>query len=174
MSETAGARTETQALADPNQAARLARALLTRVVRTFRAHAAAAEPKVLAGIDAFVARPGAATYLGASRLLHRAVRDRLLDRVGGASMQRSFAEGIAALRETPGLPAALVERLEADLPRDARAGQRLIALAALARSYDALLGRVLADTEQMRQRVLAGRRPVVRPRRGPKRGRPRK
>jgi hypothetical protein len=69
-------------------------------------------------------------------------------------MRRAFTDGVAALRAA--VPGPLADRITAELPLDARAGQRLQALAALATAYEELSSRVAADSDEMRRRLRAG------------------
>lgn len=147
--------------AAPSPTAPLARALLANAMAAFTVLPPERRGSSLAALDAFLAAPSPATFLAASRVLAESRRNRLLESAAAPALAQDFADGIAALRTLTSIPAELVDRLEADLPFDARTGRRLQALAALTRSYDELLSRVVADVEQMRKRFrhLAPRRP---------------
>jgi hypothetical protein len=136
-----------------SDAAPLARALLDQALLTFRSVPEAERVPALTAIDSFLSGPSPSRFLAAIRLLAQARRRLLIDRTASTTLQRARADGLSALRDVPGFPGHLVDRLEATLPADPRSGRRLMALAALARSYQELAGRVAADTEQMRQRL---------------------
>jgi hypothetical protein len=131
----------------------LARALFGHALAAFRAMPPEARAPSLAALDRFLAAPGPARFLAATRVLRAERRRCLVATTAGATMERGLADGLAAVRAVPGLPADLVERLAADLEPDPRAGQRLHALAALAQAYEELGARVAADTDEMRRRL---------------------
>jgi hypothetical protein len=133
--------------------ARLARALLGQAAATFRVVPDGARGGALAELDRFLAAPAPATFVAAARVLRDVRRSALIERTAGSTMRRAFTDGVAALRAVPGLPSPLVDRIVSDLPVDARAGQRLLAVAALARAYDELASRVAADSDEMRRRL---------------------
>jgi hypothetical protein len=137
--------------------AALARALLDRARRVLPLLAEEQRGVSLAAIDAFLAGPTPATFLGAMRVLGEARRHRLFSRPRPAApgehpAQRGLSGGLSALRRIPGLPEGVLDRL-ADLPVEADTRQRLLALAALTRTYEELASRVAAATEDMRQRM---------------------
>ena len=134
--------------ADP----RLARALFTHALAAFRVVPVEERGPALGAIDRFLAVPGPARFLAAVRLLGQARGRRQVETAAGTTLERAFADGLAAVRAVAGLPAELTERLAA-LPVDARAGRRLHALAALAQAYEELGARVAADTDEMRRRL---------------------
>jgi hypothetical protein len=146
-----------RATATAHPAAALARALLPVVLRSLRAAGREPEP-ALAALDHFLARPAPSTFLQAMRQLRQAEGRRLIESTARPTLLRARQAGLAALREVPGLPPPLLDRLAATLPADARGGQRLLALAALARSYHELAVRVAADTDEMRRRLPYPRR----------------
>jgi hypothetical protein len=129
----------------------LAPALLRQAVTAFAAIPEEGRGPALVSLDQFLAAPTPASFLAATRVLRDLRRASLIEATAGATMRRSFADGLAALRAA-GLPPALVERL-AHVPLEARAGQRLLALAGLARAYDELASRVAADSDEMRRRL---------------------
>lgn len=146
--------------------AELARALLAHAARAFRVLPEIRRAEPIAAIDDFLAHPSPARFLAAVRVLGATRRRYLLESRGEGTLRRARADGLAALRAVPGLPAAMLARLDADLPLDVRSGSRLHALAALARAYDELAGRVAADMNEMRRRLQpairrarAGRKP---------------
>jgi hypothetical protein len=144
-----------------------ARVLLARAQAAFRLLPESARGPALAGLDQFLANPAPGSFLAAARALSRTCRHHLLASRPPARSRPAVTAAAAALARVPALPRGLCQRLVADLPTDARTGQRLFALAALARAYDELAGRVAADTEQMRQRFMRSpprRRPTLRPR----------
>jgi hypothetical protein len=145
--------------APPAEAAALARALLGHALIAFRVLPDPARAAGLAAIDRFVADPRPSLFLAAVRELDDLRRRGLIESTAATTVRRGRDAGLEALRAVPGFPAAITERLEHGLPLDARAGQRLQALAALASSYEGLAGQVAADTDEMRQRLrpLAGR-----------------
>jgi hypothetical protein len=131
---------------------RFARVLLARAQATFRLLPEAERGPALAGLDRFLANPAPASFLAAARALSHSRRRYLVGSRPPARSRPAITAAAAALQRIPALPRGLSERLAADLPTDARTGQRLFALAALARAYHELAGRVAADTEQMRRR----------------------
>jgi hypothetical protein len=136
----------------------LARALLDRARRVLPLLAQEDRGPSLAALDVFLAGPSPATFLGAMRVLGEARRHRLLSREIAAATpgehpaQRSLTGGLVALRRIPSIPGGVLDRL-ADLPLEADTRQRLLALAALTRTYEELATRVAAATEDMRQRM---------------------
>jgi hypothetical protein len=143
---------------EPETPARLARALLPVAMRSLRTLPAGEHAAALAALDHFLARPVPSTFLRAVRELGQARGRLLIERTARTTLLRARNDGLAALREVPGLPAALVDRLAATLPAELRGGQRLQALAALARGYHELAARVAADTDRMRRRMPYPRR----------------
>jgi hypothetical protein len=142
---------------------RLARALVGHALRALRTIPEDARGPALGALDRFLATPGPATFLRAVRVLGEERRRFVVESAGGSTLRRGLDDGLASLRQVPGLPAALVDRLAADLPLDARTGQRLHALADLARAYEEVLGRVAADRDEMRRRLRgAPRKPSAR------------
>jgi hypothetical protein len=132
----------------------LAIALLERARVTLGALPEAARGPGLAGLDAFIANPAPSSFVAACRALSEARRRHLVASRPPARARPAITAAAAALRRVPALPGALSQRLAADLPADHRTGQRLFALAALARAYEELAGRVAADTAEMRQRFM--------------------
>jgi hypothetical protein len=143
----------TAASAAATDARALARALLDHARWTLPALPEAAREAGLASIDRFVADPRPSLFLAAVRELGELRRRGLIESTAATTMRRGRAAGLEALRAVPGFPAAITDRLQAGLPLDARSGQRLQALAALASSYEGLAGQVAADTDEMRQRL---------------------
>jgi hypothetical protein len=137
---------------DVNVAA-LARALLPRAIAAFTLVPEIDRTPALVALDQFLAAPAPATYLSAVRTLRATERAAALRKNAGPTIDRMFAEGTTLLREVPGIPPALVDEMTANLPVDARAGRRLSALGELLGTYCELLGRVAADTEEMRRRM---------------------
>jgi len=140
----------------------LAPALLRHAVAAFAVSADDARGPALDALDQFLAAPPPASFLAAARVLRDLRRASLIEATAGATIRRSFADGLAAVGAV-GLPPALVERLT-EVPVEARAGQRLHALAVLVRTHDELAGRVAAEASEMRRRLLesAPRRPKTR------------
>jgi hypothetical protein len=138
--------------------AALAAALLPRAIAAFSLVPPAERGPALGAIDEFLAGPSPSRFLRAARVLGEARRAARLHDAARTTVGRLFAEGMDQLREVPGLPAEVVAQLAADLPPDARAGRRLGALATLLQGYEELLGRVVADTEEMRRRLRPGAR----------------
>ena len=136
----------------PGASPALAAALFGHALAAWRVVPAEERGAALGALDRFIAVPGPARFLAAVRVLDQARRRCLVAATAGATLDRAFADGLAAVRAVPGLPTDLIERL-AGLPVDPRAGQRLHALAALARTYQELGARVAADTDEMRRRL---------------------
>jgi hypothetical protein len=135
------------------EAALLARALLPRAISAFTLVPASERGPALAALDRFLAGPAPSTYLAAARHLRKAERAAALGKNGGVTLGRLYDEGVTLLRDVPGLPPELLNEMTGALPIDARAGRRLSALAELLGSYCELLGRVAADTDEMRRRM---------------------
>ena len=131
----------------------LARALLGRARALLPRLPPAARATPLLALDRFCASPAPAAYVAAARALAAAQRDLLIERIAGSGLRRRFAAGLESLRACDAVDQTTVDRLAADLPIDARAGDRLAALAALAATWDELAGRVATETERMRQRL---------------------
>jgi hypothetical protein len=140
-----------------------ARALLPQAVAAFSLVPPEDRGPALAAIDQFLALPSPASFLRASRQLNEARRAARLARAASTTLGRLFGEGMALMRTVPGLPAEVTQRLANDLPMDARSGRRLAALATMLKGYEELLGRVVADNEEMRQRLRPGVRRSRRP-----------
>ena len=130
----------------------LARALLSHAVAAFKAVPEQARGLAIHALDRFLARPSPAAYVAAARELRESRRRYLLESRGGGILRRALVGGGAALSEVTSLPSVVADRLAADLPADALTGQRLQALASLARAYEELASRVAADTAEMRRR----------------------
>jgi hypothetical protein len=133
----------------------LARALLARAHPALLAIPGDARGPALEALDQFLAAPGPAAFLRATRVLGVERRRALLARSAQSTLRRSMADGLAALRAVPGLPAPLLDRLER-LPVDARAGRRLQALASLAQAHEELAGRVASEADDMRRKLREG------------------
>ena len=131
----------------------LAPALLRRAMAAFQVIPDEARGPALAALDEFLAAPAPATFLAATRILRAQARRAVVETTAGATMRRAFADGVAALRGTA-VPPTLIDQI-AEAPLDARAGRRLLALAALARAYEELAARVAADSDEMRRRLRA-------------------
>ncbi len=138
--------------------ARLAGALLQHARAAYAVVPAEERGPSLGAIDAFLVAPTPGRFLSAVRHLREAQRAAVLAAAAHNTVGRLFADGISALRAVPGVPPDVIDHLASDLPPDARSSRRLAALAALLGSYEELLGRVVADHEEMRRRL--------RPRRG--------
>jgi hypothetical protein len=117
--------------------AQLARALLPRALKTYRALGADA----LAALDPFLAAPGPATFLRAARALLEAERDAHLAPSSSPLAARSRDRALARAVAFPALDDA-TRALLSLLPADARAGSRLTALAALLEAHAELADRV--------------------------------
>jgi hypothetical protein len=139
-------------------AARLAAALLPRAAAALKVLPIEERGIALAAIDQFLEAPTPARFLRAARELGQAHRTAALAAAAQPTVDRMFAEGITSLRGVPGIQSEVITQLEAYLPVDPRAGQRLTALALLLGSYEELVGRVVADTEEMRRRMLPSMR----------------
>jgi hypothetical protein len=131
----------------------LAPALLRQAVAAFQVIPDEARGPALAALDDFLAAPAPASFLAAIRVLRAQSRRAIVETTGGATMRRAFTDGLAALRATS-IPPPLIDQL-AQAPLDARAGRRLLALAALARAYEELAARVAADSDETRRRLRA-------------------
>jgi hypothetical protein len=128
----------------------LAAALLQRAMGAFAVVPPDARGSLLAALDGFLARPGPATYLMATRTLVDARRVFTLRQVRSAQAGYAFARGLDTVRRELG--AAAAETLAA-VPADDRAGQRLRALALLAAAHRELAERVAGSAEMMRQKL---------------------
>lgn len=128
-----------------------ARRLLPRAHVAFQTVPASARGAMVIALDHFIAAPAPATFLAAVRVLDQTSRAAILERAGGGLMRRSFEEGVTALRRVASLPQSLVDALATNLPLDARAGDRLRALSALAAAHQEIGGRVVADIERRRR-----------------------
>ena len=148
----------TVAPSDVSDVALLARALLPRAISALRSLAPEERGPSLLAIDRFLAAPGPANFLAATRQLKEAQQAAALAKHGRGSLDRLFAEGATRLRSVPGLPAAIASEITANLPLDARAGRRLAAVAMLLESFEELQSRVATDTAEMRQRMLPSAR----------------
>jgi hypothetical protein len=141
-------------ITDVEGTTRFARALLPLAASAFRALGGADRAVASEALDAFLIAPGPATYLSATRVLASLRRRALIGGAARPTMRRSLDEAVSALRAAVGAP--LADRIATDLPLDARTGQRLQSLAALATAYEQLASRVAADTDEMRRRLRAG------------------
>jgi hypothetical protein len=108
----------------------------------------------LAAVDAFLAAPGAASFLLATRALRRARSRRATDTIAALHDGRLFRRGLDAMRQLPGLDAADVDAL-AGLPADGRTGHRLLALAQLIEAHLELSGRAAAAFREIRRKLAA-------------------
>lgn len=151
------------AAAPATDTAVFARALLPRAVAAFSVVPPEDRGPALAAIDQFLARPSPASFLRAARQLNEARRAARLARAASTTVGRLFGEGITMMRSVPGLPAEVTQQLANDLPMDGRSGRRLAALATMLKGYEELLGRVVADNEEMRKRLRPGVRRSRRP-----------
>lgn len=140
--------------AGATDATRLAAALLGAAKRTFHAVGRDGEARaaVATAVKTFTERPAPATYLAAVRALAGARRAAVLRRFDSATDERLFARGLEALRQVRGLDAPVIDRLAA-LPRDARSGRRLVALALLLETQLELAGRASAAVRALRERI---------------------
>jgi hypothetical protein len=129
-----------------------ARVLLRRARGAFRLSGTGDRGRALAALDGFLAAPAPGSFVAAARALSDLQHQAIARRIPESGPRPAVNVGLAALRSVPGLPSVLAERLAADLPQDPGAGPRLLALAALARAYHELAGRVAADKEEMRRR----------------------
>jgi hypothetical protein len=131
---------------------RLAAALLRLAQRTLEATPAGEHEEVLATIDAFVAAPSAATNVASTRVLHELRRRHVTRKLLANSDDRLFRRGIEAVRQVPGLPVEQADTL-ANLPMNARTGQRLLALAQLLEVHRELQGRAVAAGREIRRKL---------------------
>jgi len=139
----------------------LAGDLLRRARATFAVVPADDRGPALAALDAFLAAPGPAQYLAATRVLAEARRTRTLQKVRTAQAGYAFARGLDAVRRELGSAAA--EALAVG-PTDPRAGHRLRALALLAAAHRELAERVAGSTEALRRQLgLATEKPPLGP-----------
>jgi hypothetical protein len=150
-------------LATPSQ--RLAADLLRRAVAAFTAIPAAERLPLLPGIDRFLAQPGPATYLAAARTLAAAQRRRSIQAARTARAEQAVASGLALVGSELG-PATAATLAAA--PIDARAGQRLRALALLCAAQRELAERVAGSSSLLMQQLALGQKraaakPVARP-----------
>jgi len=122
---------------DAASIAALARALLPRALHAYRLLGADA----LAALDPFLAAPGPATFLRATRALLEAERDARLAPSSSPLAARSRDRALARAVAFPALDDATRALLQL-LPADARAGSRLTALAALLEAHAELADRV--------------------------------
>lgn len=132
----------------------LARELLRRALGVFAAVPPTDRGPALAAIDEFLAAPGPATYLAATRALVEARRARALSRVRAAQASYARARGLDAVRRELGSAAA--EALAA-APTDERAGLRLRALTLLAAAHRELAERVAGSSELLRRQLALSR-----------------
>jgi hypothetical protein len=133
-------------------------ALARALVRTWRRAApalaampAGASAPVLSAIDAFLAAPAPAAFLGAVRALESAERAAARRRLERGSAARSVDRGIAALTAA-GLDADLVAVL-ADQPVQRALGVRLEGLAALLEAYQELAAKAQAAALALRAQL---------------------
>jgi hypothetical protein len=129
--------------------ARLAAALARRARRGLGTRLGAGREAALAALDAFLAEPSPARFLGAVRALAAAERAAARRRLERGNAGRSFDQAIEALRAS-GLDADAVQRL-ADRPAEPRVGARLAALAALVSAHRELVGRAEAAARALRE-----------------------
>ncbi|MES1205419.1 MAG: hypothetical protein ABUS79_05735 [Pseudomonadota bacterium] len=148
-------------------AALFARRLLPAARAAFQMVPPTAIRPLHAAVDAFVEAPAPSSFLAAFRLLDQARRRAMVEQAGGGVLRRAFQDGVAALRRISALPTPAVDALAAHAEVDARAGERLHALAALTGAYQELSARVAADGDRRRQLWKTFPRP--RPRRRPRR-----
>lgn len=132
-------------------AAVLARRLLPCAHAAFLVVPESACPRLCAVIDGFLHAPTPSAFLSAYRVLEQARRRAVIEGAGRGVFQRAFADGLVALRGVSSLPPPVIDILTGHLPVDARAGERLQALAALAGAYQALSARVAADGDRRRR-----------------------
>lgn len=139
----------------------LAQALLRRAVSVFAVVPPAERGPALAALDEFLAGPGPATYLAATRVLVEARRARTLTQVRAAQADYARARGLDAVRRELG--AATAEALAA-APTDDRAGLRLRALTLLAAAHRELAERVAGSSALLRKQLALSRdkRPPLR------------
>jgi hypothetical protein len=140
----------------------LARALLRRAVAVFAVVPPAERGPALAALDDFLAAPGPATYLAATRVLVEARRARTLTQVRAAQADYARARGLDAVRRELGT--ATAEALAA-APSDERAGLRLRALTLLAAAHRELAERVAGSSALLRQQLALSRDKRLPPRR---------
>lgn len=132
----------------------LARSLLRRAVAVFAVVPPAERGPALAALDDFLAAPGPATYLAATRVLVEARRARTLTQVRAAQADYARARGLDAVRRELGT--ATAEALAA-APSDERAGLRLRALTLLAAAHRELAERVAGSSALLRQQLALSR-----------------
>ena len=140
-----------------------ARRLLPLAIAAFQRVPVPDRAPVMAALDGFLAVPSPATFLAAARTMEQGLRDLLIADAARGPLRRGFTAAIQALRDGGALPAPLIDELAAHLPVDARAIERLDALAALAGAHAALSVRVAADADQRRRRWKLPPRPRARP-----------
>ena len=128
----------------------LAGDLLRRARATFAMVPPDDRGPALAALDGFLAAPGPARYLTATRVLAEARRTRTLRQVRAAQSGYAMARGLDAVRRELGSAAA--EAL-AEVPADPRAGLRLRALALLAAAHRELAERVAGSAETLRRQL---------------------
>jgi len=149
--------------AAPDTLPRLARALFDRAIEAFRVVPPdeRAPLGVYAALDDFLAAPGPAAFLSASRRLGEAARAVRLRRLRAGATERAVEKARAAVACTAGMDAALAARLAA-LPVDERAADRLHALAALLTAHQELASRVAGAAAAMRRQLAAPPAPPAR------------
>lgn len=133
------------------EVAALARRLFPAARAAFLVAPEAARGPLYAALDAFMQAPAPSTFVAAHRVLSQTRRRLVIEQAGHGVLRRGFAEGVAALRGVSSLPPSLTDALASHLPLDARAGDRLTALAALAGAYQELSARVAADGDRRRR-----------------------
>jgi hypothetical protein len=110
--------------------------------------------QALTALDAFLALPGAQTYLAATRALTAARRRHATEVLAAHHDNRLFDRGLEAIRALPGAGPAHADLL-AELPRDGRTGHRLVALAQLIEAHLELTGRASAAFREIRRKLAA-------------------
>ena len=127
-------------------------ALVRQVARVLRLVPAAERDAVLAPIDAFLAAPRGDTFIAASRALAALQRAHATRKLLALHDDRLFRRGLDAVRGVSGAGPAYADVL-ADLPMDARTGQRLLALAQLLEAHAELTGRAAAAFREIRRKL---------------------
>lgn len=128
----------------------LARDLLARALAAFAQVAPDDRGPALLAIDRFIAAPGPATYLAATRILVDTRRAGALRQVRAAHAGHAFSRGLETVRYELGVAAA--EALGA-IPVDDLAGERLRALALLSTAHRELAERVAGSAELLRKKL---------------------
>jgi hypothetical protein len=129
-----------------------AAALLRQVARVLRLVPEGEQAAALAPLEGFLAAPRADTFVAATRALAQLTRAHATRRLLSRHDDRLFRRGLDAVRGVAGAGPDYAEVL-ADLPMDARTGQRLLALAQLLSAHAELTGRAAAAFRAIRRKL---------------------